>query len=376
MAITSTRMLRALAAGAVMAAGVTSAHADDAILKNGTIGYIVTDLHWAGYKTADAKEECPDGKINPWGPREQFKVLYPDDGKRTVQGTHLAFEIGGWFPDADTPDRFPFYEVTGKIANGLNLDGKVGPNDFVSPDGQPGIDNQLYRAIGCVENYRPPEGTTTYYANKAIMEERYNRMMIEITDVKNLENDDDVTVTMYRGLDELVTDATGDKFVSGGTMRIDTKWGNKFVQTFKGKIVNGMLVTEPVPFGIIPWSSFSLPTVQKFHDMRFQLHLKPDSAVGYIGGYVDVENWYWQTLKSESTHHQSNGQTTLASLYKILRKDADAYPDPNTGRNTAISGALEAKFVQTFIVHPAADQKVAAAQTGETPPTPAFREQR
>lgn len=356
MAFPSKPILRApilctLAAGAVMAAA-TPAPAAEGVLQNGAIGYIITDLHWAGYKTPDAKAECPDGKVNPWGPREQFKVLYPDDGKRSVMDTHFAFEISSWFPDADTPDRFPFYEAKGKYSTGLNLDGKVGPNDFTTPDGELGVDNQLFRAIGCVENYRPPEGTTTFYANKAIMEERYNRMLIEITGVESLDNDNDVTVTMYRGLDELVADATGERYVSGGTMRIDARWGNKFIQKFKGKIVGGTLTTEPVPFGQIPWSSFSLPTVQKFHDMRFHLRLRPEAAVGYIGGYVDVETWYWQTMKSESTHHQSNGQTTLNSLYKVLRKNADAYPDPATGRNTAISGSLEAKFVQTFIVHP------------------------
>ncbi len=369
--MTRTSILRMLAAGTVLAAA--SANAADTVpqLQNGAIGYIITDLHWAGYKTPDAKAECPDGKVNPWGPREQFKVMYPDDGKRTVMDTHFAFEISSWYPDADTPDRFPFYEAKGKYAAGLNLDGKVGPNDFTSPDGETGIDNQLFRTIGCVENYRPPEGTTTFYANKAIMEERYNRMLLEITGVESLNNDDDVTVTMYRGLDELVADATGDRYVSGTTMRIDDRWGKKFVQSFKGKIKDGTLITQPVAFGQIPWSSFSLPTVQKFHDMRFQLRLRPESAVGYIGGYVDVETWYWQTMKSESTHHQSNGQTTLNSLYKVLRKNADAYPDPATGRNTAISGSLEAKFVQAFIVHPPADGKVAAAPAAAAAPSQA-----
>ena len=368
----TTSLLCTLAAGAVMAAA--RVYAAESPLKDGTIGYIITDLHWAGYKTPDAKAECPGGKVNPWGPREQFKVLYPDDGKRNVMDTHYAFEISSWFPDADTPDRFPFYEAQGKYSTGLNLDGKVGPNDFTSPDGEKGIDNQLFRAIGCVENYRPPEGTTTFYANKAIMEERYNRMLIELTGVDNLVNDGDVTVTMYRGLDELVADATGDRYVSGTTMRVDARWGNKFVQTFKGKIVDGTLITEPVPFGQIPWSSFSLPTVQKFHDMRFQLRLRPESAVGFIGGYVDVETWYWQTMKSESTHHQSNGQTTLNSLYKVLRRLADAYPDPATGRNTAISGSLEAKFVQAFIVHPPMDGTVASAPATATAASPARQE--
>jgi hypothetical protein len=351
-------------ASAALAATLGAAQADVSAPTNGTIGYIVTDFHWAVYLTQDAKQECANG-LNPWGPREQFKVLYPDDGTtRTTRDTHLAFEIASWFPDADTPDKFPFYEITGKISYGLNLDGKVKPNDFTSPEGETGIDNELYRVLGCVVNLRPPEGPTAYYANKAVMEERWNRMLLEITDVNSLINDDEVLVTMYRGLDNLLTDATGNKYMPGGSMRIDTNGTAKLVQKFKGKIVDGTLVTEPVPFGIIPWSSFQIPTVQKFHDMRFQLKLDPDSAFGYIAGYVDVENWYWQTIKSESMHHQSYGQSTPASVYKALSRRADAYPDPKTGRNTAISAALEAKFVQTFIIHPSG-KPIAAA-----PPSP------
>lgn len=370
MAQTFTRTFRAaLLAGAAALTAPLAAQAEDVAPENGTIGYIVTDFEWAVYLTQDSKEECADG-LNPWGPREQFKALYPEDGtKRTVKDTHMAFEIAGWFPDADTPDKFPFYEITGKKSYGLNLDGKVDANDFVTPDGLPGIDNELYRVIGCIVNLRPPEGATAFYANKAVMEERWNRMLIEITNVESLASDDSVDVTMYRGLDNLLTDATGSKYLPGGSMRIDTKWGNKYVQHFKGKIVDGTLVTEPVPYAVIPWSSFQLPTEQKFHDMRFQVKLQPDSAIGYLAGYVDVENWYWQTVKSESTHHQSYGQSTPASMYKVLRKRADAYPDPKTGRNTAISAALQAKFVQAFIIHPPGGPVAAAPVTRDVAAT-------
>ncbi len=352
MATPSTWTSAALIAGILVAAGASAARADDALLKDGTIGYVITDLHWKAYVTPDAKYECENG-IYQWGPREQFKALYPEDGTiRTAQDTHLAFEIGIWFPDT-SPDKFPYSEITGDIAFGMNLDGKVGPNDFVSPSGEPGIDNQLWRSVGCNENYRPPEGTTQDYANKSLRNTRYSRLLLELTGVSSLENDEDVTVTMYRGLDNLLTDATGAQIVPGGTMRIDAKWGEKVVRTFKGKIVNGTLITEPEPDVVIPWATDTLPpTVTRFRDMRMQLNLRPDVAIGYFGGYVDLEAWYWETMKSESTHHQSNGRTTLSSLYKILRKNADAYPDPKTGEYTALSSALEAQFVQTYIVHP------------------------
>ncbi|MCA0202612.1 MAG: hypothetical protein LCH56_17595, partial [Proteobacteria bacterium] len=94
-----------------------------------------------------------------------------------------------------------------------------------------------------------------------------------------------------------------------------------------------------------------------------------------MAGYVDVENWYWQTVKSESTHHQSYGQSTPSSIYKILRKRADAYPDPKTGKNTAISASLQAKMVQTFIIHPPGGP-VAMLPTPAAAPSAASQRQR
>jgi hypothetical protein len=51
--------------------------------------------------------------------------------------------------------------VTSRIGEGFNLDGKIKPNDFVSPDGEKGIDNQLYRAWGCDSPWRGADGNGT-----------------------------------------------------------------------------------------------------------------------------------------------------------------------------------------------------------------------
>ena len=59
-----------------------------------------------------------------------------------------------------------------------------------------------------------------------------------------------------------------------------------------------------------------------------------------MGGYADIEMWYNQTMRSESTHHQSYGALSPPSLYKAFLRLADGYPDPKTGKNTAISSAL------------------------------------
>ena len=45
-------------------------------------------------------------------------------------------------------------QVTSRIGDGFNLDGKIKATDFVSPDGEKGIDNNLYRAWGCDAPWR------------------------------------------------------------------------------------------------------------------------------------------------------------------------------------------------------------------------------
>src|SRR5690606_4834703 len=140
-------------AGALLCLVGTSAAAQEAPqilgLKDRTIGFALASTRWGVHETPNGKEECPKG-FN-MGPRDQFKALYPEGG--SVEGTQLAYESAVRFPE-QLEDRFPFHEVSGKVGIGLNLDGKVDDNDFVSPDGEKGIDNAFYRALGCIRMFR------------------------------------------------------------------------------------------------------------------------------------------------------------------------------------------------------------------------------
>lgn len=321
-------------------------------VRDGRIGYVMTDLFWAVYQTPDGKEECPSGYND--GPREQFEKLFPEGTVRTVVDTQLKQEIETWHP-TDAPDALPFLEVEGALSYGLNLDGEIGPNDFTHPNGEQGIDNEVYRAVGCIIGFRGPDGVEVIFQNKAITDRRYNRMMIELSGVDDLSSDDDVTVTLYRGMDRLLTDATGLKVMSGGSQRIDMRWGAKLIRQTTGKIVDGVLTTEPLAEMIMPWMNLSVPSIHIFRDMRLQLSLTPDGAEGLLAGYADIDAWYKQLIRNDSTHHLSNGQISGISLRKALGRFADSHPDPETGVNTAISTALDVKMAQVYIVHPGED---------------------
>ena len=329
--------------------GLTAAKADDGdgITKDHRIGYVVAALHWSVYQTPDGKAECPNG-LSPWGPRETFQALYPKLGP--VVTTEEAREALKYFP-WDQPPKFPYVEAQGNTAIGLNLDGKVGPHDYVSPEGEKGIDNAFYKVIGCNAQFRAPTGQLQLFANKQIPEFGFDRAMIEITGVHSLTNDDKVDVTTYRGRDALVLDASGDNVAPGGSQRIDMRYGKSLIRTMHGKIENGVLTTEPIAEAELPWAIFNpVPAVLKVRDARLRMKLTPTSADGLLAGYYDVDSLY-RWLISWSTHHLSYGQLDPSEFYWELRKNADAYPDKD-GHMTAISAAITINMAQVYVVHP------------------------
>jgi hypothetical protein len=327
--------------GPLRAAPSSAAPAD------GHIGYVLTSLNWAIYQGTQPEADCPDG--TNVGPREQFATLFPANEKRNVIDTQLAREVRTWFPTVSPADPFPFHEPAGRTALGLNLDGKIGPTDFTSPTGEPGIDNQLFRVLGCIRGFRGPSGAEYVFEAKTVVDRPYNRLLLEISNLHSMANDSDVTVTLCRGMDRLLTDATGNTVVPGGSQRIDTRWGRTLVRQMKGRIVNGVLTTEPISDLPIPWEVLEVPSLQIIKDARLRLKLTASGAEGLIGGYVAVDRFYYQLMRNDSTHHLAQSDISAPSLYYALRRLADAYPDPKTGANTAISSALTAKFAQVYV---------------------------
>jgi len=268
------KITTALCGAACVALFGAGARADDAApLKDRTIGYTMVNKNIAVYQTPDGKAECPHG-LND-GPREQFDKLYPRDKHWTVLGTQLEREGEIWHPST-SKESLPFYEIEGNIGIGLNLDGKVGPHDFTSPDGEKGIDNQMYRAVGCVATYRGPDGSYRHFVESYMQKFDFNRTLIELTNVDSLQNDDDVTVTVYRGLDPLLVDASGE-YIPGGTQRADHKWGKEFIKTTHGKIVNGVLTTDPVDV-FLPESLARGAPKQFIHAWRLKLKVTPQGS--------------------------------------------------------------------------------------------------
>ncbi|MGE3336061.1 MAG: hypothetical protein AB7I36_20695 [Rhodospirillaceae bacterium] len=356
----------ALAAGTCLSVPALAADGGTSPVQDRRIGYVMTSEYKAIWDTPDGKAECPQG-IND-GPREQFKVLYPETKKWTVLESQLEREAQVWFPGKD-PDKLPYHDSVAKTSFGIDLNDKIDDNDYTDPDGNKGIDNQTQRAWGCTANYR-----STSYNLGAFNNWRkysYNIIVIELTDVDDLVNDPEITLTTYRGMDKPMTDATGATYLAGGTQRVDMRFGKIFVQKFKGKIVDGVLTTEGADYTMPSAGNGSSVADVRYYGARWRLALTPDRAQGILGGYMDINDWNAAANQGRSTHHQAYGQAATPSIYRAMLRNAD-YADPKTGEMIGISTAFKVGLTQVFVKHP--DMAVSANGTAPAASTSISRD--
>ncbi|WP_066529651.1 hypothetical protein [Sphingobium sp. EP60837] len=270
-------------------------------------------------------------------------------GVLSFLGTRLAYD------SCTNPEDFPFLAkgnepYLGKVAYGIDLDGRNGKNDFRGPNGEQGVDNELIRATGC--NFATRDYGTPKVADEVITSIG-SPTLVEITDVDDPLNDDDVTVHVYASASPLEVSGSGKGL---GWASLDVDPDPRFQTQVKGRIRNGELSTEPFDLRVRLREQI-VDSYREVRQAQIRATIKPGESIeGGIYGY--------HTLASiEEGYHQSTQvganltRMSCPALIKSVRSHADAFPDPKSGRNTAISSALRFRGIPAFLIKPA--QKVA-----------------
>ncbi len=241
-----------------------------------------------------------------------------------------------------------FHEVKGKFAYGFNLDGKENTGNFEDPDThEKGVDNQYWRALGCNMNHRgsPKEVPTEWALHWDNERDKMPAWLMSVTG-EDLSKDGDVTVTFQKALEHVWRDANG--YVrSDSTFRIDPdpRWQNHL----KAKLKDGVVtVTEP---GEIHLSGDPYHLTElDMSAARLRLTLNADgTAEGVLGGYIPWRRIHYIYGSSGYSMETMIG-TDIPGSYYALRRHADAYPDPKTGENTAISSSFRIVAVPAYAV--------------------------
>jgi hypothetical protein len=342
-------------------------------------GWVISMVHTATYANKDA---CPTyGPVTP----EQVRIRFLIRKGQTEQQAKAAVE--GRDPDqADAnaddakkaeaaPRRrrppqnpaglFPLRSedpqietAVGRYAYGFNLNGKVEPDSFEDPEShEKGVDNNMWRVLGCFEGYHIRKPVRPYSENISF-DTSLDAMPAWLMWVSggDLSKDGPVTVTFDRSLDVSIRNAL-QGLLGGASYSIDPD--PRYHSEFKGSIKDHILSIEPGEFqmaGDSQW--FALLHLKDTH-VRFRI--APDGSFdGIIGGYQPFADFFhFLAIRGEGL-----SQTDLAGVYYAMKRLAEAYPDPVTGENTAISAAYRFQGIPAFILTKSGEIKAVAVGRG------------
>ena len=254
------------------------------------------------------------------------------------------------------------------LVHGLDLDGvdsrradvngaTCAHDDFAGHAGATGIDDQLWRLLGCVRGYRPDELIDRLQESNGSIKEGGYAILLEISGMDDPKNDAEIEVQLISANAPATVDASGGIMQNVSvTVHENARYHNRAA---RGKIVDGILTTEPVDFRI--------KTKQQTSDNEFWLRgariraevLEDGRIKGIIGAYWDTANF----LSVMNDHHFGptvhlgrsaayNRGFMCAGLYHAIPRVADGHPDPETGECTSISTAVHFEAVPAFVIHP------------------------
>ena len=303
------------------------------------------ELWWRGLSRADKDKLTDHGLVQPVD-RKPLAVM------RGPKGEDVC-----WNPTSVRDP--PLRTIKGKTSYGFNLDdsadGKAtlkscAHQNFTSERGVPGVDNQMYRLLGCHYGWRR-NGVLDTFGNEERRNSGRGVILMEITGVQDPLNSPDVRVAFYRAVDPFSIDASG-RILPFASYRIDSNAGKpRYGAVARGRIVNGVLTTAPIDAKLPFYSNSAFAEIQ-LRDMRLEMKLTPGvngMMQGLVGGYYDFDKWWEYMHKVEFLI--ATGDWSCPALYTAAKELADGYPDPKSGDCTAISSAFKIEALPAFAIH-------------------------
>lgn len=341
---------------------------------DGVMGFVVEEFI---PPIISGKEACPDGPVLkvrdaylaslPSAERERLSRKENEaELKRLWQATVFGRNGSNVCSQPEMFDRPLIRTVQSPLAWGLDLDGDEGQGtggsngcaqqDFTSPTGVKGIDNQEYRVEGCKLEWRTATGMAS---DISVGMRQFHAsgewtQVILLHGVDSLEHDDDVEVIYGNTPDAPYVDNDGH-FLPGGTFTISNK-PPRHRNVLKGRIDNGVLTTQPKNIELTEtWGQGGARdirgnrTTYDFREGRLRLAFQPDgSLTGLLGGYRPL----FDIIASPSIGGAGSPLVAgidCAAELETLKHYADGLRNPKTGQCEGISSAQQIRAIPAFV---------------------------
>lgn len=339
-------------------------------------GFVVDYYAAPGWKAGDKDSNCPNGDApapdwvkvmtTSWRTEEVARRLVTNAavggvplGNRGPRPNQNVYRDPTLVADPMTPT------VVGNTGYGFDLDGNS-QTGFVSPDGKErGLDNQAYRAVGCMNQFRggsraEPRADVDY--EMAEMRAGVFTVVIVLSGEGNDPmNDPSVRVGMYLSKDKLGIDSNG-AVSADDSYRIDPD--PRFTTVFDAKSVGGV-ITPRAPLERVrlrePGARGGFGQDLVLEKPQARLTLKADGTLfAEIGGYRNWRAMYEGMAAAGAAAEQPAG-VLYSALWYNWQKLADWKPAGVAGPNTHISVFYTMDAVPAFVITPDSHQVVTRA---------------
>jgi len=357
--------------------------AQESFVEGGEAGFVVAHITYAVGDDASETGTCPMGMTAGY---ESYVAAYrPKPDIPRMEGEkdndfrrRVSSEIRGnpdyknlcINPELGEPDP-KFKTVVGSTApvDGIDMDGQDSQGsgqcphfDFAGRNGETGIDNQFWRAVGCSEAFQAVGQGGGFETE---MHTGAWGILITLSGIDDIRNDDDITVGIYANADPIQLSPSREP-LPYATYAIEQD--PRFRTTTKGRITDGVLTMDPADVRIHSVTN-SIRLERYLKDAVVQMTLSEDGTLeGILAGYSDVDILYDQEygfrsgtdgtgnpanmrLRAGSALGQARVQNhTCEGAYYALFENADGHPDPETGKCTSISTQYKIQAIPAYVV--------------------------
>ncbi len=347
------------------------------------VEYYALQSVWAVPEGVDSTKDaqCPNGyNIPDW--KKNFKTSWRSDAEVSQVldrpgGFSFGTPLGNRGPGPGMnvyrdPMLIPdpgIFEVQTKVGLGLDLDGDK-TNGFTSPDGKrTGIDNQVYKAMGCLIEYRGPAhkpgqflpADASYYPNDEMRQGVFTMLIMLSGEGDDPRNDPNMKVGFYIAKEQLAK-LHNNEIAPDYSYRVDPD--PRFMTVVDAKSSNGQITMKaPVDYINIRDAHtrpYFVPELTLYKP-QIEMNIRPDGVLSAtVAGYRNWKQLYWGWAAGGSTTETAR-QIDLVGLWYGLERNADGMPEATTGRNTAISAAYQIYAVPAFLVSPETNKVVTEA---------------